>query len=128
MVPIARNKPKLFGFLDACFLILKTEVKVHGFGMTGPPLLKRYPFYSVDSTSWLGGSMRSEVYFYDPSKGDIRVTKTKDRERANHNTIGFNDDNDKRWFQRVIHNAIEWQKYEKFLTELWKKRGIVWEN
>lgn len=29
------------------------KLKVHGFGLTALPLLIRYPWYSVDSTSWL---------------------------------------------------------------------------
>lgn len=31
----------------------KPLVKVHGFAMTAVPLMRRYPWYSVDSTSWL---------------------------------------------------------------------------
>ena len=27
--------------------------KIHGFGVTATAILRRYPFYSVDSTSWL---------------------------------------------------------------------------
>jgi hypothetical protein len=29
------------------------KVKVHGFAMTSPALMMRYPFYSVDSSSWM---------------------------------------------------------------------------
>jgi hypothetical protein len=29
------------------------KVKIHGFGLTSIPLLVRYPWYSVDSTSWV---------------------------------------------------------------------------
>ena len=29
------------------------EIKTHGFGMTVPSLIQRYPWYSVDSISWL---------------------------------------------------------------------------
>ena len=36
------------------------KVKVHGFGLTSLPLILRYPWYSVDSTSWvLTGRMGS---------------------------------------------------------------------
>lgn len=31
----------------------KPKIKVHGFGMTALPLMKRYPWYSVDSSSWV---------------------------------------------------------------------------
>ena len=45
-------------FLDKCFRAICDKdgipkSKIHGLGVTSPSLLRRYPFYSVDSTSWL---------------------------------------------------------------------------
>ncbi len=45
-------------FLDKCFRMICDKdgipkSKIHGLGVTSPVLLRRYPFYSVDSTSWL---------------------------------------------------------------------------
>lgn len=45
-------------WLDALFDILtdaegRAKIKTHGFGMTSIPLIFRYPWYSVDSTTWL---------------------------------------------------------------------------
>lgn len=45
-------------WLDQCFSILsdgknKPLVKTHGFGVTNPRLMLRYPWYSVDSTAWV---------------------------------------------------------------------------
>lgn len=45
-------------FLDKCWYIIcdnkdhQPRNKVHGFGMTSHKLMFRYPWYSVDSTSW----------------------------------------------------------------------------
>lgn len=129
MVPISRQKKKLWRFLDQVFAITQGDIKLHGFGMTGREGLKKYPFYSVDSTSWLGGSMRSEIYRFIPSKGDLEVIKTKDKLKADHRTVKFNDrDQEKRWFDRVLNNSIEWMKYERFITELWEKRGVKFES
>lgn len=33
-------------------LIRRPDIKVHGFGMTTFKLIKRYPWYSIDSTTW----------------------------------------------------------------------------
>ena len=50
---------KLMNWLDECFSnhICNTsgipKIKVHGFAVTGVPLMLRYPWYSVDSTSWV---------------------------------------------------------------------------
>lgn len=40
-------------------------VRVHGFAWTELPLLKRFPFFSVDSTSWLSGVRYGTTYDYD---------------------------------------------------------------
>jgi len=126
LVPYARQKKKLFSFFDKAFSLIGTKSKIHGFGMTGVELLKNYPFYSVDSTSWLGGSMRGEVYEFT---GDsMRSYNTSDKGSSDHQTFSFTDQDDKRWMPRVVQNAIEWQKYETYITKLWKARGIEWKN
>ena len=76
-------------FLDTCFgdYICDAKgipkVKVHGFGLTSLKLMMRYPWYSVDSTSWvmtsrMGGIMvprfRSGEYVYDEQSWKISVS------------------------------------------------------
>ena len=61
MVPI--STPQLKVWLDQIWHKVLThsdgtpKLKVHGFGLTSVPLMARYPWYSVDSSSWvqLGG-------------------------------------------------------------------------
>jgi hypothetical protein len=66
MVPI--NKMVLRDWLDHLFAehICDADglpkVKVHGFGMTTWDLLFRYPWHSVDSTSWVMGSKLGSIY------------------------------------------------------------------
>lgn len=43
----------------------RPRVKVHGFGMTSVPLLRRYPWYSVDSSSWTQAANNGRVYLTD---------------------------------------------------------------
>lgn len=54
-------------WLDRVFTLITDEqgaptVKTHGFGMTSVPLIFRYPWYSVDSTSWIKVSQFGGVY------------------------------------------------------------------
>jgi hypothetical protein len=57
MVPI--STPQLFLWLDRIWDRYLTDgsgrprLKVHGFGLTAIPLMQRYPWYSVDSSSWV---------------------------------------------------------------------------
>jgi hypothetical protein len=57
--------------------------KTHGFAMTSPDLMLRYPWYSVDSTSWLVGEKfglvivpRSKLGKYDYSQAPLMVSMT----------------------------------------------------
>ena len=111
-------------FLDKCFSIIKSDCKVHGFGYTSIKGLQRYPFYSVDSTNWLSGSQRAQVYKYE--NGNLKGYSTNDKNKINSMSVNYKDYNNKRWYDRVVNNAVEWQKFETYVTQLWQKRGISW--
>lgn len=62
-----RDTAKLTAWLDECFDIICNKdgvpkVKVHGFGITNIDLLWRYPFHSVDSTTWMKTGEFGSVY------------------------------------------------------------------
>lgn len=46
-------------------MVKKYNVRIHGFAWTDLPLLRRYPFFSVDSVTWLGGVRFGITYDYD---------------------------------------------------------------
>jgi hypothetical protein len=59
---------KLIPWLDTCFedYICDSKgmprTKVHGFAVTSLPIMLRYPWYSVDSTSWVATSRMGSIY------------------------------------------------------------------
>lgn len=67
------------------------KVKVHGFAVTSLKLMVRYPWYSVDSTSWaLTGGMgsiyvpryKAGVWLYDENSWKIAVSSQSPKEKA----------------------------------------------
>jgi hypothetical protein len=50
------HRQDIIGWLDPCFAILAPDgrplVKTHGLGVTGPLVLRRYPWTTVDSLTW----------------------------------------------------------------------------
>jgi len=60
--------PNLISWLDDLWSRYLTDdegvpiVKIHGFGLTGLTLLLRYPWYSVDSTSWVVTGRLGSIY------------------------------------------------------------------
>ena len=61
MVPISTND--LSVWLDDLFSnYIPYKKKIHGFGLTSHKLMFRYPWYSVDSTSWVIASRMGNIY------------------------------------------------------------------
>jgi len=63
---VGATSNKLLPFLDSCFKVIcdkkgMPRTKIHGFGMTSFRLLRRYPWYSVDSTSWIMTSRMGSI-------------------------------------------------------------------
>ena len=46
------------------------KVKIHGFAVTAPKLLFRYPWYSVDSTSWLKHGRNGNIFMPKKRNGE----------------------------------------------------------
>ena len=72
-------------------------VRVHGLGFTRQDELSRFPFYSVDSTSWQSERFGT-VYMFDG-----RTLRTAKR--------GARVD----WNRSSYHNIIQWKQYAKFM-------------
>lgn len=65
-------------FLDRAFTIICGEdglpkSKVHGLGMTSFELMRRYPFFSVDSTSWVLGAGMGSIFVPSFSTRDGKI-------------------------------------------------------
>lgn len=76
MVPISTPQLKLW--LDRLWDKYLTDedgspkLKVHGFGLTSIPLMERYPWFSVDSSSWVQIAANGSIYL--PSFGVLAVS------------------------------------------------------
>lgn len=87
----------------------KQDCKVHGLGFTNLAGLKEYPFYSVDSTSWLSGNRFGSIYKFNGStllkfdRQDGQRVKTK---------------------ETAINNFNEWRKFADYMEYEYKHSVI----
>jgi len=116
LVPYSKQKKKLESWLDYSFSIIKPyfPVKIHLFGITTNWVLSKYPIYSCDSTGWLYAGKRGRVLRFSKNK-IIADENTDILSKTNH------------YIKNDIDSGIAYRKYEKYLTKLWEKRGIVWD-
>lgn len=77
MVPISNRE--LRKWLDMLWAKYLTDehglprVKVHGFGMTSMPLVQRYPWFSVDSSSWVQTGVFGGVLYIRPDRRVLAI-------------------------------------------------------
>lgn len=90
-------------FIAKCFKSIPKNVKLHAFGITTPRLLILFPWYSCDSTCWMDGMRRGELFIFD--KGLIKDLKIG--RKPTPKTDQWRDAND--W------NIIQWKKFADYL-------------
>lgn len=95
--------------LDYTFRRTRDKVKVHGLGVTAVDQLRRYPFFSVDSTTWL-----RVARFGVNRHQDQRLNSFENRTHSR--------------AQRLQIAAEQWLTVERSVTALWAARGITWEG
>jgi hypothetical protein len=102
-------------------------VRVHAFKITGHEDLKRYPFWSVDSTSWLsqlryGGTARM-MRSGGISSGDA---DTPDRRRIFAGKLRRSTTTLER-YEYTATVVQGWMEAERQITDLWAARGVDWD-
>lgn len=129
LVPLAMKRKVMCSWLDKCWKVIFEEsvkkgkplTKVHGFGVNSFFIWDKYPFYSVDATSWVvGGRFRKVIKF------------------QNNKIMGFTKSSvlclqalkcwKKDYTDLNIQNLREYRKAADFITRVWEKRGIKFTN
>ena len=64
-------------FIPLLKIAKENNCKVHGLGFTRVPLLKKYHFYSVDSTAWLSGSRFGTLHQFNNKRIESKKIKGK---------------------------------------------------
>ncbi len=106
LVPYAKDKKTLMNWLNYIYSFPQVKSKkVHCLGITTKTILETYPFYSCDSSSWLCSRR------YPASTPVMRF-----RQKTMH-------------YSKISKfDIVEQLKLEKYITDLWEVRGIVWKN
>lgn len=140
LVPYATKGKIIRDWLDTCFSVIKNywPKKIHGFGVNSFKLWLEYPFYSVDATSWMIYSQRlAQVHIFE--KGRIKKYPGLGRNGRddgdlikNNNpmlAVKYKDDGTtSNYIERSKRQIQELLKAGDYVTEVWKERGIVFND
>jgi len=97
-------------FLSYCFAATDHKIKLHGLGITAETFLEKFPFYSVDSSTWVAPrrfnhGLSKLKYGNDFSYVYMRTTNSE---------------------QKLLEEANYFRNLGIKYTKLWKRRGITW--
>lgn len=107
--------------------------KIHAFGVTIKGVLERYPFYSIDSTSWLSGSKYGTTFTFDGRriKGHDKAKKDRIRKsvRQKVRKLGIEENFYKDKAREInIYNASVWLEFSKFLSKKFRRTYWMGDN
>ena len=130
MAQLGRSRPKFKKWLDQCWVIMKKyfPIKVHGFALTSQWVLEQYPFYSVDSTSAIMGGGMGRIINFQNGKLEHSDWQEQGKQGKLLNCVDRFDVDGSAHLSRRIHNIIQMMKFEEYITSLWAKRGVVWDD
>jgi hypothetical protein len=128
-----RNMPAKYKVqcADYIFSMTKNETRVHGLAVTSMKMIRQYPWYSVDSTTWLSGAKYGITQQFNHMSGIINAVHSSDL----HKTAGRNGRGRGRqdiipalgsYQDRLKQSVLTYLDLEDFITNYWKARGITW--
>ncbi len=101
-------KPSEYRFIPNLLKIAKeNNCKVHGLGFTNVKGMKKYRFYSVDSTNWTCGTRFANIYIY--KSGDIKDILGSKRIKD----LGYRFKKEA-GAEITAHNLKEWLKFQEY--------------
>jgi hypothetical protein len=114
--------------------------KVHGFALVNQTILKKYPFYSADSSSWMSCSRYGQLMVFDKALGRLVQFHYRNREKILKYlpTIMKYVPNFKEMYERegvqgrisrierLKVTASSYKELEEYLTRVWERKGITW--
>lgn len=102
-------------------------VKVHGFALTDANIASKYPFYSVDSTTWTAPVRYGTIIILENGKLK-QVAPTKENYLKHKiSPDEFKVNKSKKASTMKLNFAMNSQRqYEAYLKNLWEKRGVKW--
>lgn len=96
----------------------RPKLKVHGFGMTSVPLMKRYPWYSVDSSSWVQIAFRGAVIL--PGYGAVHLSSNSPaRKDEGQHLDNFTPPQRQAIIDIIAKRGFDWQRLANVYVSRW---------
>lgn len=138
LVPLSLNKKKMRWWLDKCWKVIfenslgqnKPLIKMHGFGVNAIWLMKQYPWYSLDATSWKQPNQYGRMAIFNDGKikgiGKSKSTNFLSLRMNKYDRLKGKKKTQEYWDLASIQ-IREINKMTNYITRLWEKKGVKWD-
>ena len=118
-----------FNYNKLISIAYKKQIKVHGFACTQDKYLYQVPFYSVDSSSWTASIRYGTICRFE--NGVMKKGKCNQKNfislACHKNELNKLTTLDHSKFKLKIGEQ-EYRKMEKYFTDYWKDKGVIWKD
>lgn len=122
----------------------RPRLKVHAFGMTAPWLMERYPWYSVDSSSWIQAAAFGSIFTTEHGPIAVSSTSPSKHDAGRHlstlpepqqqavyemlNNKGFNFERLSTIYEsRAVYNVLGYCELNKIINDTISQPGFEFE-
>jgi DNA-binding transcriptional ArsR family regulator len=109
-------------WLSQVFQWIEFSVKTHGFGVTAGPLLLKYPFFSVDSTTWMGAVRYGSYVSMNWTKFGVNQTWSREMHENPSKITKDGVPSSRTADYRFRAGVRDFLVFEKFLSNHWSRR------
>jgi hypothetical protein len=120
------NKPML-PYLKFIEYAYKRGCRVHGFAMVKKKILTRFPFYSVDSSSWTCPYRWGKIPTFNERNAELNFLGIDDPKALIPRRIRAVGRAKESWLGVLEKAERQMLTLESYLTEFWRRRGVVWQ-
>lgn len=120
-VPLRRK------FYEHCFSVVRNKVRVHGLGATRSEDMLDFPFYSVDSTSYVYAQKAGTWFVFENGgvkkyqSARVLAQRTKPKLK-NANVLGYEP------YRFIAQAARAYMEFAEYATRYWAQRGVTWDD
>lgn len=129
VIPYGTNKKTIMPWMIKAFRIAENKCVYHGFGVTNFNLLKSFPWYSVDSSTFSSSARWGRVPLFDSKSGLLKTAKLGNRNSCYRYERVFRDlgfdpaifserENNTRYWSFAI-GAESYARIEKWMRNYW---------
>jgi len=126
------SMPEKLNWLKHVFGMIRNTIRTHGFAVTSHQQLYQFPFFSVDSSSWVTPARYGRIPIF---RDDLTIgtVEYKDKQQIMNNWdylshLGIEKIGADNWKDRVMLSIKSYQQLQKVATKLWSDRGITWKE